>query len=200
MKKIHLILALLIVTVGLQAQNREIGVTLFGGMFNATSNVYEQDFGQLGMAEAKHVSSIAFGARVTNWVSPNIGLEASFNFAQSGLEGEFLGEKAEIAGSRFFSAIKVMLGAGSSATGRFEIGGGLGLVSSSYDELLEGDTHMTGVLSAGFSIPMGQNLALRFSAEDHLHKVWWVVDGVQTDEIFQNDLIFGLGLQVRNFY
>ncbi len=160
MKTRYWILALLMVAAGLQAQNREIGVTLFGGMFSPTANVYEQDLQTLGIAEAKHPSTAAFGARLTNWVSPNIGLEASFNFTQSGLEASALGETGEIGGSLFYSAIKIMLGAGSSETGRFEIGGGLGLVNSSFDETLEGDTHMAGVLSAGFSVPMGRNLAI----------------------------------------
>ncbi|MGH1366330.1 MAG: hypothetical protein ACRBF0_22410 [Calditrichia bacterium] len=181
-----------------QEKAREIGITLFGGGFSATSEIIAEDLGLFGEATAKHVSATAFGAHVTNWVSPNIGVESTVAFTPSAVEVSGLGLEEQISAGLFFSSIKFLVGGGTSS--RFHLGFGIGLVTSSYDEFLGGDTHLTGALGAAVSIPIGKSIALRLGVDNNIHTVFWEFDGVESESKLQNDLVFGLGLTVRNTY
>jgi len=201
MTSLRLISISLILAIGslfAQETNREIGITLFGGGFSASNNIISEDLGLFGEATAKHITTTAFGAHITNWMSPNFGVESTVTFAPSSIEVSGFGESAEISAGLFFSSLKLLVGGGQDT--RFNVGFGLGLVTSSYDELLGGSTHMTGALSAAVSIPMSKSVALRLGIDNNIHSVWWEFDGIESEAQLQNDLVFGLGLTVRNTY
>ncbi|MCB0276584.1 MAG: outer membrane beta-barrel protein [Calditrichaeota bacterium] len=204
MKTSHLVsgmLVLLLCASGVakaQSGQGEIGVTLFGGFFKATANQVELDLGQINGEDqqltAKHEGAPLFGLRVNGWLNSNVGLETAASFTQSGFKGEAFGEEGTIRASLFYSSLKIMLSTGGPV--RLNIGGGFGLVTSSYnDPSLDGNTHMTGVLSAGLNLPLAPNIAINLGFEDHIHSVFWDLgNGVETPELTQHDLLFSAGL------
>lgn len=197
MKNLYAILSVLLIVVGnLSAQPKggQIDFAPAIGYYISTANVIEEGIGTSLAVEANHKSSLAFGGKLTIWANNMLGFETSFAYTSADLEGAVGGVEGSIGASLFFASEKVVLGFGN--TSRFQIGGGFGIVSSSYDEFLEGGTHMIGVVGIAVIIPLSDNVGLRLDADDHIHRVYWIIDDFETDPITQNDIVVTLGISV----
>jgi hypothetical protein len=145
-----------------------------------------------GAASAALSSSMGFGGRLTFWANDTFAFEATGMFTSTELEGQVFGETGAIGASVFFGTGRAVLGFGSKT--RFLLSGGLGVRTGSYD-YVEGGTFMIGVVGAGASIPMGQNLGLRLGLDDYIYNAQWDLgNGILTDTILQHDLTLTVGL------
>lgn len=194
-KLIFIVTTLLVINSSLFSQESDLQFTLMTGSFFSPADRVNEAIEGFSIS-AKHGTAIAFGGRLTNWFGSTTGLEASFNYTQSPMEGGDAISGQAIEGSLLFSALKFVFAPNEKRYIQFGIG--LGLVSSAYDYVLEGDTHAAGVISLTFASPISDNLALYIGIEDYLHTVYWVINDFQTEEIFQNDLIIGIGLTIHN--
>lgn len=163
------------------------------GYYISTANVIQEDFGNNLTVEASHKSNLAFGGKLTIWANNLLGFESSFAYTSTSLDGEAFGLGGSTDASLFFAHEKVVLGFGN--TTRFQIGGGFGIITSSYADL-DGDTHMIGVAGIALIIPMSQNVGLRLDADDHIHSVSWIIGNFETDPITQNDIVVMLGISI----
>lgn len=163
--------------------------TLLGGAFISPADRVEID-----NLTAKHGTSFAFGGRITNWLTPTMGVEASVNYTQSPLKGgnDLAGEALD--GALLFSALKFVFAPNEDKYMQFGIG--FGFVTSSYDFYLEGDTHPAIVASFALFNPINENLAIHLSVEDYVHTVYWTIGDIRTKEILQNDITIGIGLTI----
>lgn len=196
MKNLGAVLFALILLIGnmfAQTKGGQIDFAPAIGYYVSTANVIQEDFGNNLTVEASHKSSMAFGGKLTIWANNLLGFESSFAYTSTSLDGEAFGLEGSTDASLFFATEKVVLGFGNST--RFQIGGGFGIVTSSYSDL-DGDTHMTGVAGIALIIPMSQAVALRLDGDDHIHSIFWTVDDFETDAITQNDIVVTLSISV----
>lgn len=157
--------------------------------FNPTGNVVEQD----GLT-AKFAGGLGFGGRVSIWLNENVVLEGSGHYGRTTLDGQLFGDAAgSLDLALFYGSVQLSLALG--AEKRFLLHGGLGLQGTNYDELITGGNIMTGVFGISGWAPLSETASLRADLDVHVHTMYFEVDGLQTDELTQYDIVATVGIQ-----
>ncbi len=178
-----------------QSYKGQIDFSTFSGGFVTTANVIDESIPSLGTVQANHKSALVLGGRLTYWLSDRFGIEGGLAYTGSDLEGQEFEATGSVNANLLYSSAKVVMGYGKSS--RFQLGAGLAFRTSSYD-FVEGDTHLTGVLSASLIFPLSKKLALRLDVEDYIHTVQWTLGNFITRQIMQNDLVVGAGFSISS--
>lgn len=176
-----------------QSHKGKVEFSTFSGAFMATANVVDESIPGIGTVVAKHQTALAFGGRLTYWLSDGIGIEGGLAYTGSDLKGREFQTSGSLNANLLYSSARVVLGYGK--TNRLQLGAGFAFRTSSYD-FVEGDTHATGVLSASLIFPLSKKLALRIDVEDYIHNVQWTLGNFLTQQIMQNDIVVGAGFSV----
>ena len=145
----------------------------------------------------KHASAPVVGGRVTGWLSTRVAVEGSVGYAASGVLR--LPAHVVTGGVSMLVSVKPR-----SATASGYFTGGVGAAAHGGDAYPPYLLHTTGwgfVVGLGARLRAGPSLAIRAALEDYLYNfsphLSSGVQGGPTGTLFQNDLVFSLGLSVR---
>ncbi|HTR21661.1 MAG TPA: hypothetical protein VMH88_12470 [Gemmatimonadales bacterium] len=189
---------------------QQVEVTPFVGLYLPTSSVIQETAVGLTVS-GKHGTTFLFGARLTYWTSPSVGLEASLGYTPSSMTFS-----VDTGGVRVGSAdtsAHVILG---SARVLYKVGpkggdtdihllAGVGFIShggAAYDLLgqggggISGTTDIGGVVGASVRFRVSAKLKARVDVEDNLYSAKFNIGGAETTSHFQNDIAVSLGLAI----
>lgn len=163
-------------------------------------------------ATVGHRSRVIFGASLTYWASPRLGVEGLWAYSASNLsvtlDSAYLGATADSSGSVMLGSVRVLYEVVSSDSGRLALAvvGGVGVAAhsgASYEFLkafggpLSGSTDVGGVVGVSARFPTSPNLKIRVDVEDNIYSAGFTIGGIETAPRLQNDLVMRLGLSFQ---
>ena len=155
----------------------------------------------------KQKTSVIFGGRVSAWVAPRVGFEASLGYSPSGVHAEYRAPggagttTADGSASVVMANARVLVGFGPAAgntAGHVILGGGIIAHSGDAWAGLGGTTDFGGIVGLGGRFRVGPKMAIRIDVEDNLFSAQFKdsSSGALTQLRHQNDLIFTGGLSL----
>lgn len=188
------LIALNALTPSARAEGTAVDFTFSGGVFNPTENNLDEVVPGVGSVTARHGAGNALGARLDIWLNDHFALEGTGTFMTgSSLEGQAFGIPGSVDASFFYGSARGVLGIGQRA--RLLLSGGVGLANSSYDTHgIEDGSLTVGVLGIGALIPLGNAVSLRLDVDNYIYNMYWELDGLQSEERLQRDVVAMAGL------